>query len=312
MSSFLLPPFGIPAYPRVRSLRADGVDRVYLHEDWGPQSARSQKASWAQSFGDGKGGEGGAKAGQQASPKLTHSARRIPALRAEGAVKKGKGSSLTSTPVRRAQGRAPHHGEGGAPFVVALHRVHPPPRYDLRETGPGGERAGEREVLGRCLTHALMDGACWLLWLPAGHRLYDASGAPISSALRGKHGRACVRFRQVPYSQHASLFFQGGAAVNLFPGSGAYRPQAWALNVRESCARPRSTLASPITATQFDFPPPPPPSAANRAGPERLAGAQRARPQRRCPPGGQPLRPHRVLPVPRDGRAPGAAGPPQP
>lgn len=65
-----------------------------------------------------------------------------------------------------------------APFLEAgslslISGDHPPPRFGLRERGPALEAShsqyegllwsGYREVQGRCLTQALLEGACWLV-----------------------------------------------------------------------------------------------------------------------------------------------------
>lgn len=60
--SISFPVRSVSASP-VRRLRADGVDRVYAHEDWGGPDARKQSASWTQAFGSGGSGGGGAGAG---------------------------------------------------------------------------------------------------------------------------------------------------------------------------------------------------------------------------------------------------------
>ena len=53
-------------------------------------------------------------------------------------------------------------------FVLLLQSAYPPPRYDIRETASGAKWAGYREVLGRCLTQALLEHTCWLLHLAVG------------------------------------------------------------------------------------------------------------------------------------------------
>ena len=53
-------------------------------------------------------------------------------------------------------------------FVLLLQSAYPPPRYGIRETASGAKWAGYREVLGRCLTQALLEHTCWLLHLAVG------------------------------------------------------------------------------------------------------------------------------------------------
>ena len=53
-------------------------------------------------------------------------------------------------------------------FVLLLQSAYPPPRYDIRETASGAPWAGYREVLGRCLTQAMLEHTCWLLHLAVG------------------------------------------------------------------------------------------------------------------------------------------------
>jgi hypothetical protein len=52
--------------------------------------------------------------------------------------------------------------------VLLLQSAYPPPRYGIRETASGAKWAGYREVLGRCLTQALLEHTCWLLHLAVG------------------------------------------------------------------------------------------------------------------------------------------------
>jgi hypothetical protein len=64
-----------------------------------------------------------------------------------------------------------------AGLVLPLHTAHPPPRYGIRESASGAPWGGYREVQGRCLTHALLDGACWLLHIGVG----QAPNGPLQS-----------------------------------------------------------------------------------------------------------------------------------
>lgn len=86
-------------------------------------------------------------------------------------------------------------------FLLPLHAVHPPPRYGIHEhvAGPAGGTpwAGYSEVLGRCITHALLDGACWLAHLAPGHMprgRFTVAGAGRGDALSSFAGHMCLRF----------------------------------------------------------------------------------------------------------------------
>ncbi len=97
-------------------------------------------------------------------------------------------STSTTTPPRTTRSRREAHtalaalgcrsahglsGQVLQPFVdsglvLPLHTTHPPPRYGVRESASGAPWAGYREAQGRCVTHALLEGACWLLHLSVG------------------------------------------------------------------------------------------------------------------------------------------------
>ena len=86
-------------------------------------------------------------------------------------------------------------------FLLPLHAVHPPPRYGIHEhvAGPAGGTpwAGYSEVLGRCITHALLDGACWLAHVAPGHMpsgRFTVAGGGRSDALASFAGHMCLRF----------------------------------------------------------------------------------------------------------------------
>jgi hypothetical protein len=53
-------------------------------------------------------------------------------------------------------------------FVMLLQAAYPPPRYGISEPASGAPWAGYREVLGRCLTQAMLEHTCWLLHLAVG------------------------------------------------------------------------------------------------------------------------------------------------
>lgn len=86
-------------------------------------------------------------------------------------------------------------------LVVALHAVHPSPRYGIREHVPGSgggiQWAGYAEVLGRCLTHALLDGACWLAHMTTEqvpHGRFTVATSNSSDVLFAFAGQMCLRF----------------------------------------------------------------------------------------------------------------------
>lgn len=102
-----------------------------------------------------------------------------------------------SSPALREDTRRALQPHVAAGFLLLLHASHPAPRYGVREaTEAGLPWGGYREVLGRCLTHALLDGACWLLHLstsqrPQGHFTLPPPGE--GSALQPYDGRTCLR-----------------------------------------------------------------------------------------------------------------------
>ena len=55
----------------------------------------------------------------------------------------------------------PHSAARG--FVTPLQPLHGPPRFGIAQRSPAGGWSGQREVLARCLTHAILDGMCWLI-----------------------------------------------------------------------------------------------------------------------------------------------------
>ena len=56
---------------------------------------------------------------------------------------------------------APHSAARG--FVTPLQPLHGAPRFGIAQRSPAGGWSGQREVLARCLTHAILDGMCWLI-----------------------------------------------------------------------------------------------------------------------------------------------------
>ena len=88
------------------------------------------------------------------------------------------GEGADGTNATRSEGLSEAMTEALVPFLSSgllslLSESHPPPRYGLRERGAALEArhaadegllwAGYREVQGRCLSEALLEGACWLL-----------------------------------------------------------------------------------------------------------------------------------------------------
>lgn len=55
----------------------------------------------------------------------------------------------------------PHSAARG--FVTPLTPLHGPPRFGVAQRTPAGGWSGQREILSRCLTHAMLDGVCWLI-----------------------------------------------------------------------------------------------------------------------------------------------------
>lgn len=134
----------------------------------------------------------------------------------------------------------PHPGASGRRLLAPLAAAGPPPVRPFR--GAGGrcaqEQARVRWVAGsscgqrtaealRCRS-AMISGAT-----ARGNRQAVEATCGLSNNVRPIPCRsACVRFRQVPFSQHASIFFQSGPGTPLLPAGGAHKPSsAWALNV---------------------------------------------------------------------------------
>jgi len=67
--------------------------------------------------------------------------------------------STDDTPARLAAWAAPQLGH----YVTPLAALHGATRFGIAERTAAGGWSGQREVLGRCLTHALLDGMAWLL-----------------------------------------------------------------------------------------------------------------------------------------------------
>ena len=87
----------------------------------------------------------------------------------------------------------------GAPgFVTALAAVHPAPlRFGVSERSAAGGWSGQREVLGRCLTHALLDGVSWLLSADLDEFVLPAKPLPsLAAALRTMERASCVTVRR--------------------------------------------------------------------------------------------------------------------
>ena len=69
--------------------------------------------------------------------------------------------SADGTAAALAAWAAPHSGARG--FVTPLQPLHGAPRFGIAQRTPAGGWSGQREVLARCLTHAILDGMCWLI-----------------------------------------------------------------------------------------------------------------------------------------------------
>jgi hypothetical protein len=85
-------------------------------------------------------------------------------------------------------------------FVTPLAATHGPPRHGVAQRTPAGGWSGQREILGRCLTHAIMDGACWLInvdldeyVLPRGKSMRSIGEALEAHATPG---RVCATVRR--------------------------------------------------------------------------------------------------------------------
>ena len=88
-------------------------------------------------------------------------------------------------------------GDSAAGFVTQLAPLHGPTRFAITQRTPAGGWSGQREVLARCLTHALLDGVHWLI--PADLDEYIVPKAPhasIGAALAALPEALCVTVRR--------------------------------------------------------------------------------------------------------------------
>ena len=88
-------------------------------------------------------------------------------------------------------------GDAAAHFVTQLAPLHGPTRFAITQRTPAGGWSGQREVLGRCLTHALLDGIHWLI--PADLDEYLVPKKPhgsIGAALAALPEALCVTVRR--------------------------------------------------------------------------------------------------------------------
>ena len=88
-------------------------------------------------------------------------------------------------------------GDSAAHFVAQLAPLHGPTRFAITQRTPAGGWSGQREVLGRCLTHALLDGIHWLI--PADLDEYLVPKEPhasIGAALAALPEALCVTVRR--------------------------------------------------------------------------------------------------------------------
>ena len=133
-------------------------------------------------------------------------------------------------------------------FLLPLNVVHPPPRYGIREhvAGPAGgiPWAGYSEVLGRCITHALLDRACWLAHVAPGHMpsgRFTVAGGGRSDALASFAGHMCLRFWDDGHGMPT------GSQPHAPPAFGAHRSPACLSQDSHAdarCARPSSSVAA--------------------------------------------------------------------
>jgi hypothetical protein len=85
-------------------------------------------------------------------------------------------------------------------FVTRLAHVHGAPRHGVAQRTPAGGWSGQREILGRCLTHAILDGACWLVNVDLDEYVLPRHAAvrSIGEALapHAAAGRVCATVRR--------------------------------------------------------------------------------------------------------------------
>lgn len=131
-------------------------------------------------------------------------------------------------------------------FVTQLRLAHGPTRHGINQRSGAGGWSGQREVLGRCLTHAILDGICWLL-NPDLDELFvpkppaAALPAALAALSAGKPSLLCATIRR-----HA--FNSNNASAALPGSSGSEWPPA---------LRPASALLRTFQRRSPRFPPDP-------------------------------------------------------
>jgi Glycosyl transferase family 2 len=84
-----------------------------------------------------------------------------------------------------------------ARVVTQMAPIHGAPRFGIAQRTPAGGWSGQREILGRCLTHALLDGVRWLITLDLDEYLVPKlPHATIGAALETLQDAMCVTVRR--------------------------------------------------------------------------------------------------------------------
>jgi len=84
-----------------------------------------------------------------------------------------------------------------ARVVTQMAPIHGTPRFGIAQRTPAGGWSGQREILGRCLTHALLDGIQWLIPLDLDEYLVPKlPHATIGAALETLQDAMCVTVRR--------------------------------------------------------------------------------------------------------------------
>jgi hypothetical protein len=115
--------------------------------------------------------------------------------------------------------------------VLLLQSAYPPPRYGIRETASGTKWAGYREVLGRCLTQALLEHTCWLLHLAVG-QIPNGPFIPPSATPRDQNNNVLPLYSRCGAMQSRACACEAHG-VRPAPGTCA-----------SGCGLPKTTLAS--------------------------------------------------------------------
>lgn len=161
-------------------------------------------------------------------------------------------------------------------FVTPLADVHGPTRFRIAQRTTAGGWSGQREVLGRCLTHALLDGVDWLLAADLDEYMLPKMPArSLGEALRPLSAAVCATVRRhgafSPVQHSTFLAPPSGAALcaRALPLTRAPPPQ---LSTATTAAQRRRRLAGTDVAT-----PPRPATACPRRGPASCAPSCAAR-----------------------------------